>query len=346
MKIRIKNNQKIDLGKISILVGANNVGKSQILRDIQQRMQFGLTSTFILLNQLNFEKPKNFDDLLSNLKLTDSIHNIGSKDIVGIDNNLVGQHQFQLNYEFSKQRFISEDNWDWVLGNISRFKVSYLDSSTRLNLIKSTPSFNPDTDEPTNILQSLFLQRENEDLLKTAFYQAFGMEIMLDYSGLKDFCLRVTKSFPDIPEDPREAYKITKEFNKIDDQGDGFKSFVGIVLSLLYSKDRIILLDEPEAFLHPAQARYLGKWIADNLDRFSGQIIISTHNSNFLGGLLQSNKTVDIFRLNRIDDDTTFSLIPPDATENLSKSPMLSSQRVLEAIFHKAVLYVKRMPIE
>jgi len=98
------------------------------------------------------------------------------------------------------------------------------------------------------------------------------------------------------------------------------------------------LLDEPEAFLHPAQARYLGKWIADNSDKLSGQIIISTHNSNFLSGLLQSDKKVDIYRLNRNGNDTTFKLIPSDATENLAKSPMLSSQRVLEAIFHKAVI--------
>lgn len=336
--IELKNNQKIELGKISVLVGANNVGKSQTLRDIQGRMQEGLTSKFILLKQINFEKPDSFEDLLSALKVSDSKHNISNKKIVGINKNLTGQDSFELNYEHSKNRFEQEDNLDWILGNIAKFKVSHLDSSTRLNLIKTTNSFNPDTEDPTNILQNLFLNKENEELLRLAFNEAFSMQIMLDYSGLKDFCLRVSKEFPEIPEDPRKAYLITKDFNKIDNQGDGFRSFVGIVLSLLFSKDRIVLLDEPEAFLHPAQARYLGKWIADNSDKLSGQLIISTHNSNFLSGLLQSDKLVDIYRLNRTDDDTTFQLIPPDATENLSKSPMLSSQRVLEAIFHQAVI--------
>jgi AAA15 family ATPase/GTPase len=336
--ITLKNDQTINLGKISILVGANNVGKSQTLRDIQQRMQNGLLSKFVLLKELKFSKPASFEDLLVNLKITDSQHSIGNKRIVGINNNLTGQDNFEINYEHSKQRFNSEENWDWVLGNISKFKVSHLDSTTRLNLINTTQSFNPDTEDPMNMLQNLFTQKENEELLRLAFNEAFGMEVILDYSGLKDFCLRVAKSFPEIPEDPRKAYLITKDFNKIDNQGDGFRSFVGIVLSLLFSKDRIVLLDEPEAFLHPAQARYLGKWIADNSDKLSGQIIISTHNSNFLSGLLQSDKKVDIYRLNRNGDDTSFKLIPPDATENLSKSPMLSSQRVLEAIFHKAVI--------
>ena len=336
--IILKNDQKIQLGKISILVGANNVGKSQTLRDIQQRMQSGLTSKFVLLKEINFLKPHTFEELFTNLKISDSEYSIGQKKIVGINNNMTGQDSFEISFDHSKYQFEQEPNLDWVLGNISKFKVSHLDSSTRLNLIKTTNSFNPDIEEPTNILQNLFLQKENEELLKKAFNEAFGMEVILDYSGLKDFCLRVAKEFPEIPEDPRKAYPITKNFNKIDNQGDGFRSFVGIVLSLLFSKDRIVLLDEPEAFLHPAQARYLGKWIADNSDRLSGQLIISTHNSNFLSGLLQSDKKVDIYRLNRNEDDTTFKLIPPEATENLSKSPMLSSQRVLEAIFHKAVI--------
>lgn len=336
--ITLKNDQTINLGKISILVGANNVGKSQTLRDIQQRMQSGLPSKFVLLKEIKFRKPATFEDLFSNLSVSDSQHSIGQKRIVGINNNMTGQDSFEINFKHSKRQFEQQPNLDWVLGNISKFKVSHLDSSTRLNLIKTTSSFNPDIEDPSNILQNLFVKKENEELLKKAFSEAFGMEVMLDYSGLKDFCLRVAKEFPVIPEDPRKAYPITKEFNKIDNQGDGFRSFVGIVLSLLFSKDRIVLLDEPEAFLHPAQSRYLGKWIADNSDKLSGQIIISTHNSNFLSGLLQSDKRVDIFRLNRNDDNTTFKLIPPDATENLTKSPMLSSQRVLEAIFHKAVI--------
>jgi len=197
--IILKNGQTINLGKISVLVGANNVGKSQTLRDIQQRMQIGIMSKFVILKEIKFRKPSSFEDLLVNLKITDSLYSIGNKQIVGINNNLTGQDNFEINYEHSKQKFNKEDNWDWILGNISKFKVSHLDSTTRLNLINTTNSFNPDTEDPTNILQNLFIQKENEELLKLAFNEAFGMEIILDYSGLKDFCLRVAKNFPAIP---------------------------------------------------------------------------------------------------------------------------------------------------
>lgn len=336
--ITIKTGQKIELNKISILVGANNVGKSQTLRDIQQRMEIGLTSKPVLLNEIKFEKPQFFEDLFLNLQLKGSIHNLNNKVVQGIKTNLTQLDSFEFNYENFKRQFETEEDIDFVLGNISKFKVSHLDASSRLELVKTTSSFNPDTENPQNIIQNLYIQEENETLLKLAFIEAFKMDIMLDYSGLKDFCLRVAKMFPQIPEDPRKAYKITKDYNKIDNQGDGFRSFVGIILSILFSKDRIVLLDEPEAFLHPAQARFLGKWIADNSNRLNGQLIIATHNANFLNGVLSSDKEVDIYRLNRNDDITTFNLIPPDATEKLAKSPMLSSQRILESIFHKGVV--------
>lgn len=229
-------------------------------------------------------------------------------------------------------------SYNYILGNITKYRVANLDSSTRLNLVLSTSSFNPNLDMPSNLIQSLFLDENNELLLIKAFKLAFDMDIKLDYSELISLCLRVGKELPKIPEDPQQACKITQFLQKIDTQGDGFKSFVGIILGLLFSKDRIILLDEPEAFLHPAQARFLGKWIIDNSDLFQGQLLICTHNSNFLSGVLSSDKKVDIFRLNRHDNITEYNLLPPNATDNLSKSPILSSQRVIEGIFHKGVV--------
>lgn len=336
--IKIKSGQIIKLNKISVLVGANNVGKSQTLRDIQQRMQIGLASKPVLLDEINFKKPENYEDLFFGLLVKDSPNSIGNKVLSGINTNLTQLESFEFSPDHFRYQFNQKDNIDFVLGNLSKFKVSHLDASSRLQLVKTTSSFNPDTESPQNIIQNLFNHPENETLLKRAFNQAFNMDIMLDYSGLKDFCLRVAKSFPEIPEDPRKAYLVTKQFNIIDNQGDGFRSFVGIILSILFSKDRIVLLDEPEAFLHPAQARFLGKWIADNSELLDGQLLIATHNANFLNGILSSNKYVDIYRLNRNDDETIYNLIPPDATEKLAKSPMLSSQRILESIFHKGVV--------
>jgi predicted ATPase len=337
-KIITKQNEEIEPGRISILVGANNVGKSQTLIDIKDRMINGLASKPVVIKAIHFVKPDIFDHLFEGITLKDHPSSIGIKMASGINSHLTGGENININLEHFQNEFDNKDNLDFLLGSISKLRLSFLDADSRLSLAKTVNSINPHEDIPQHILHKLLQDELTEKELAKAFRKAFQMAIKFDDSGYKDFCLRVAKQFRNIPERTRDAFPIMSKYNKLDNQGDGFKSFVGIVLSILFSKDRIVLLDEPEAFLHPAQAKYLGKWIADQSDNFSGQLIISTHNSNFLSGVLSSNKSVNIYRVNREDDQTNYHLLPPSAIESLTKSPMLSSQRVLEAIFQKGVV--------
>ena len=127
-------------------------------------------------------------------------------------------------------------------------------------------------------------------------------------------------------------------FPSLDDQGDGFRSFAGVVLSLLLARDRLLLIDEPEAFLHPAQARRLGHWVSKFATEGRAQVIVATHNAHFLAGILSGPGVADIYRLNRRGDTTTYQLIGSDAIASLSTSPLLSSQRVMESVFHRGVV--------
>ncbi|MFC6102828.1 ATP-dependent nuclease [Olivibacter domesticus] len=333
-----KSGQTIELGKISVFVGPNNSGKSQTLRDILNIMEQGMDYVPVLFDQVNFEMPKTSTEAFDGINHFDSVTSIG--DIVSRE--IVADLLTRMDLSFSKEgvehSFVNNDIVSLMLGNLAKYKVAYLNSKTRLQLVEETKGFNPHEDDPGNILQRLLKDKESEILLNSAFKKAFDMEIRLDYSSFVTLCLKVANVMPEIPEDPRKAYPITKGLNNIDAQGDGFKSFAGIILGLLLTKNRIILLDEPEAFLHPAQARFLGQWISKNLDKFSGQILISTHNANFLSGVVSGDRSVDIFRLNRHGNDTQFNKVPPEATNQLSKHPLLSSQRVMEAIFHRGVI--------
>lgn len=311
--------------------------KSQTLRDIKERMELGISSRPIILDKILFNIPLSVEEIIAGLELKNSLSNT-NKIISGIKNNLLEQDTFEFGATWLNDNFNQNKTYDFTLGNISKFKVAHLDSSTRLNLVKTVNGFNPHEQGPTNILQSLLVQKESESFLQKAFTDAFKMEIKLDWSTFVKLSLLIAKKLPTIPDDPQKAFPITKDIKKIDTEGDGFRSFIGIILSILLSKDRIILLDEPEPFLHPAQARFLGKWIADNSDKLNGQLIIATHSSNFLNGILSSEKPVDVYRLNREDDKTLYNLIPPTATKKLTTSSLLSSQRVLEAIFHKGVV--------
>ena len=48
----------------------------------------------------------------------------------------------------------------------------------------------------------------------------------------------------------------------IEATSDGVKAFTGIIIELTAGDPRVLLIDEPEAFLHPSLARKLGYEIA------------------------------------------------------------------------------------
>ena len=321
--IKTKDDIEIPIGKFTVLVGPNNVGKSQTLKDIHHKMVTGPNARSIIVKELIIEKPPTFEDLLEGLKVVEDPENINHQLVRGIGSNLTSGDQIRVQIDSLRQQFNQSDRLDFTFGNISKYRVSYLDAGSRLQVAQTAGAHNPHTQPPQNLLQGLFASDVNTEVtLREAFKQTFGMDVRLDYSGMTQLTMRVAREFGEIDPDPRKAYSEFNRHGKLDDQGDGFRSFVGVVLSLLLSQGRTVLLDEPEAFLHPAQARQLGYWVAEHSANVPGQIIVATHNANFLAGILSSRQLVDIYRINRQDNRTTYTRISPEATQNLAIGPL------------------------
>lgn len=336
--LNLKNGDQVTIGKFTILIGPNNVGKSQTLKDIHSKFikNDGIETT--LLESLQFDETPSFDFFLNGMDVKPHRHNVGMEELSGITSKLNKSENVAFQRGHIEREYASK-GVNALFGNLAKFRVSYLDAESRLNVAKTTPSANLHKVSPQNLLQALYGADSTVEIqLREAFNEVFGKDIKLDYSGLTELVFRVSDKFEDVPEDPKQAASYFEKHATLDDQGDGFRSFVGVVLSLLLSHDRIVLLDEPEAFLHPAQSRQLGYWMAKHIERVPGQVIISTHNSNFIAGILAADHPVDIYRLNRHDNNTSFNRIPPESTELLAKSPILSSQRVLDSLFHRGVV--------
>lgn len=107
---------------------------------------------------------------------------------------------------------------------------------------------------------------------------------------------------------------------------------ISIITAIITLKKPIILLDEPEAFLHPPQAMQLGRIISNLVDE-SQQIFVSTHSADFLRGLLGATKDSVIIHLDRNDSNVTEAkILDPEALNQIVTDPLLSSSRVLEGI--------------
>jgi len=249
--------------------------------------------------------------------------------------------QIQIDIERTKENFDSPQFTgmkDYTFNNLSKFRVYYMNSDSRLNIAKTTPSIDPRT-APKNLMHKLYRNDTVKEKLNIAFQNAFGMDIFLDTSTHVNTRFVVDKDLRDMPDKNDDILNRVGDLISLEEQGDGYRSFTATVLTLLLSKNKVILIDEPEAFLHPEQARILGAWIAENFHEFESQVLITTHSSNFLQGLLSIDQSeLKIHRLTRVDDNTSFTEITSDSILKLSKSPMLSSQRVLDTIFSTGVV--------
>jgi hypothetical protein len=98
------------------------------------------------------------------------------------------------------------------------------------------------------------------------------------------------------------------------------------------------LIDEPEAFLHPPQARLLGKMLATDLpsDR---QIFLATHSIDFLQGILDANiSNLKIIRIEREQNINKISLIDSTEIKSLWNDPLLRHSNILSGLFHSKVI--------
>lgn len=122
-------------------------------------------------------------------------------------------------------------------------------------------------------------------------------------------------------------------------QGDGIKSFVGLSLLLTSTEYPIALVDEPEAFLHPPQARLLGRTLTSAAATTNTQLIVATHSLDILRGMLEADlEHLTVVRLTRVEAYNRASVLAPERVRSLWSDPLLRFTNVLDGVFHRGVV--------
>jgi predicted ATPase len=338
-----KYGKKIELEKINLFIGPNNVGKSQILKDIRDKM-LDKSRNGIILESIEYELPHSYHEFIKEFAMNPHKQKLDTFTVEFIDSSLKNMEDFELHKSTieSFELDFSTRAKEIFESYFSKTRVAYLDASSRLELANSVTPVNPTKRKPNSILQMLVEnpnETEFESELQDIFHKAFGMSIKIDETrqGIITFKVGKNNELKYAPLEQKLLKEYMKSYTMLEDQGDGFRSFVGIILSILLSKDKIILIDEPEAFLHPTQVRVLGNWIGNYLSKTSNQIIITTHSSHLLGSVL-NNSEVKVLRLDREDNTTHFNQIASGTVNKISKNPLLSNFSILESLFYRGVI--------
>ena len=137
------------------------------------------------------------------------------------------------------------------------------------------------------------------------------------------------------------ARKFYREATHIKDASDGIQAFTGIVTAVLSGEYHTILIDEPEAFLHPPLARKLGKSLAGIAAQRNGTLMASTHSSDFLMGCVQASPSVRVVRLEFSQGKSRARSIDPKSLEQFLKRPLMRSANVISGLFHDGVIVLE-----
>lgn len=318
----------IEKNDIVVFVGPNNAGKSQSLRDIYEISQDRINP--VVISDIEIQKEET--TISEFIESISSVYDRGSyKDYQG------------LNYSFNSHS-INSFNENRYYNNFRNIFVSYLNTENRLSICHPPQIINRNEPKQHPIHYVAF-KPEYRIKISKYFKKAFGKELIpnTQFGSNIPLCIGEpitldTEAFSD--EQARlERYADTLEkYPHVHMQGDGIKSFTGILLNLIISYHRTFLIDEPESFLHPPQAKIMGHTIGELLES-NQQAFISTHSQEILQGLLEvCPDRIKIVRITRENNNNHFSILDNEKITTVWKDSLLKHSDILKGIFHKKVV--------
>jgi len=147
-----------------------------------------------------------------------------------------------------------------------------------------------------NVLAHIFKDDKLRRAISDIVHDAFGVYLTIDALSQQDLRIRLSDTAPSGDEQNlNEAARIFHaKARHIKEASDGVQAFIGILCAVLSGDYRAILIDEPEAFLHPPLARKLGYQLTSEL-KSERCLMASTHSADFLIGCLQASPTSGLF---------------------------------------------------
>lgn len=327
----------LDKPAVTIFVGPNNSGKSMVLREIAEYSSNGNTQRAIL-DGLKFRK-HTVDEIDALIEAwTDHKRNQGEVD-----------HADHLYLKFGAWRtLVHVPSFRGILQdpseNINDFARIYaarhmliLDGASRIGL--TAEQSRGDLKDPQGTFARLLTDDVRRQSLREILFDAFGLYLGMDISEGASIHLRYG-SAP--PPNERAVEDATLEWMRnarpIDQWSDGMKAFTGMLLELRAGDPKIMIIDEPEAFLHPTLAYKLGREIAHTAAQGDKQIFVSTHSSQFLMGAIQSGAKVNVVRLTYQQGSATARMLSNGDIRVMMQEPLLRSANALSGLFYEGVV--------
>ena len=319
----------LDEDDIVVFVGPNNAGKSAALRELERWV--ARSKSGLVIKNAKLTKKGTQVELQAYLEA--KAQKTGESTNLrygGIGYNI---HHSHLNYF---------DN-PTDRHPVAPFFAKQLTTEGRITDSNAAPGIALFQDPPNHPIHLLLMDETLSKDISDKFKHAFGTDLTLFRGGGSSFPLYVGEK-PVVPsgkdELSREFIEALRESNvPLERQGDGMRSFAAVTLHVLAARTHSIqFLDEPEAFLHPPQARLLGRYIAESKTGTS-QLFIATHSTDVLEGLIEGgSEKVRIVRLRREGDVNYVKELSKEQTKSVTQDTLARFSRVFDGVFFEHVV--------
>jgi hypothetical protein len=343
---------KVDCSGLILIVGPSSSGKSQLLRDIHQRVS-GDPRKLVVASEVRVTRLP-YEPLVAALAEAGFIYRFeddGGAPHVRPLTTYVGTGQAANQVQVNQlQSWHNTHNAagaavrrlrDEYLGYFGRFLVTALFLDHRLTSLHQAGMIDFVNGPPQHDLHALYLNDSAREQLFAEVRSSFAKAVWPDISRGTGVCLRVSDQ-GDIPT-PEDRLSPTKmnNYRTIETEGDGLKSYVATCVALLLGRRPLCLVDEPEMCLHPPQAYNLGRFIGEFGSSKEAATFVATHSSHVLRGVIQRAPKLQIVRLTRLGSAFRAHLVPPEILEGALKKPTVRAESVLDGIFAQAVVVLE-----
>ncbi len=261
---------ELDIPTVTVFVGPNNSGKSLALREIESWCWNDDTARNVIAT-VSVIPPSSSEecDLLLKPFITDPPKN----QTVAPDSIWVGLPVFRGQQPALHEQInlgalhtAASGNDTWLRHGLLRFYTVRLDGRTRFTLSDPKPSGDLQG-HPQNHLWALFQNDDAREQVRKFTEAAFGRHFVIDPTGMTQFRVRLSDRKPSSTQEEQSLDATARNFHAqaplAQEMSDGVQAFSGLISAVMSLPHRIILIDEPEAFLHPPLARRLGQNLSE-----------------------------------------------------------------------------------
>lgn len=310
---------------IVVLVGPNNAGKSRSLKDIYSLLSSPNGSIVVRDVEKHIH---NVDEIRENIKDMSLALRRGDQtfDYQGYNYNI---YQARLD-EIEQRQRLHEGIRAFLVSNVKteeRLETANPKDVLDRNQAKQFPlqymSEQQVREAVSQVFQRIFQKHVYcYDKASKKIYLHIGPEIVFDQDGLS--ASQISDTY----------YERMHELPSLHEQGDGVRSLAGLLINLMMPNYSLFLLDEPEAFLHPPQARTLGNVMPGLL--VEKQCFISTHSIDLIKGILSSARDrVKIARITRDGDENHIKVLDQNNIDTIWNDPIMRHSNMLDSLFYE-----------